>query len=150
MVAVDVTPAFAAYIAGNRGPTTMDPDARELPDYGISARLDGNAIELLLTFRTGSAYCCGEWQCHFQLFPTRRWERLRQELSALGLVVAGPLALRVEVAIEEGALFLVPNPSPGRIPPALAPAKGFRYQQVVTEGDRPDTESRAAPPDPAA
>jgi len=74
---VDVTPAFAVYLAGNRGPTLTDPSARERPDYGISASLDGAVLELVLTFRAGSAYCCGEWPCHFLLFPTRRWDRLR-------------------------------------------------------------------------
>lgn len=144
MATVDVTPAFVAYLAGNRGPSLTAPDARERPDYGVSARLDGAAIELLLTFRAGSAYCCAEWQCHFHLFPTRRWGRLRQELSARRLEVAGRLELRVEVVVEEGALFLAPNRSP-RTPAALAPAKAFRYRQAVTEGDRPEAEPSAAP-----
>jgi hypothetical protein len=142
-VAVDLTPAFVAYLAGNRGPTPTDPDARERPDYGVSARLDGTAIELLLTFRAGSAYCCCEWQCHFHLFPTRRWDRLRQELLALGLDVAGRLELRVEIVIEEGALFLAPNRSL-RTPPALAPAKAFQYRLAIAVGDRPEVDRGAA------
>jgi hypothetical protein len=141
-MAVDVTPAFAAYTANNGGPTPIDPEARERPNYGISAHLDGAVIELKLTFRTGSAYCCGEWNCHFHLFPTRRWGRLRKELSALELEPAGRLELRVEVVIEEGALFLAPNRVP-RTPQALAPAKAFQYRQSVTEGDRPEFEPAA-------
>jgi hypothetical protein len=143
-VAVDVTPAFAAYTAGNRGPTPADPDVRERPDYGLSAALDGNAIELALTFRAGAAYCCGEWQCHFMLFPTRRWDTLRRVLSAAGVEVAGRLELRVEVTIEEGALFLRPRRSAAD-PPRLAPSKGHRYRAAATEGDRP----QAAPGAPA-
>ncbi len=139
MAAVDVTPAFAAYLAGNCGPTPTDPGARERPEYGVSARLDGSAIELILTFRAGSAYCCCEWQCHFHLFPTRRWDRLRQELLALGLGTAERFELRVEVVIEEGALFLAPNRSP-RNPSELAPAQAFRYGEAATEGARADAE----------
>lgn len=139
-MAVDVTLAFVAYTASNRGPTPTDPDARERPDYGLSATLYGNAVELLLTFHAGSAYCCGEWQCHFHLFPTRQWSQLRQELAALGVEVAGRLELRVEVVIEEGALFFAPNPSPGRAPATLAPTRAFQYRQTVVEGDRPDAD----------
>jgi hypothetical protein len=139
---LDVTPAFAAYTASNGGPTATDPEARERPNYGIAAHLDGAVIELKLTFRTGSAYCCGEWQCHFQLFPTRRWDRLRKEMAALELEVAERLELRVEVFIEEGALFLAPNRVP-RTPPALAAAKAFQYRQTITEGER--SEPAAAP-----
>jgi hypothetical protein len=138
-VAVDVTQAFAAYLASNRGPTPTDPDAREPPDYGFAATFDGAVIELVLTFRAGSAYCCGEWQCHFMLFPTRRWDRLRRELSALRVEIAGRLELVVEVVIEEGALFLLPRRSK-EAPAGLAPAKAFRYRQVITEGDRPEAE----------
>ena len=139
---VDVTPAFAAYTATNRGPTPTDPDARERPDYGLSAVLDGSVIELTLTFRAGAAYCCGEWQCHFMLFPTRRWDKLRRVLSAMGVEVAGRLELRVEGVVEEGALFLLPRRSRDT-PAALAPANAFRYRQVVTEGDRPGDEPGA-------
>jgi hypothetical protein len=143
-LAVDVTPAFVAYTATNRGPTPTDPDARERPDYGLSAVLDGGVIELTLTFRAGSAYCCGEWQCHFMLFPTRRWEELRRVLLATGVEPAGRrLELRVEGVIEEGALFLLPRRSRDT-PAGLAPAKAFRYRQVVTEGDGPEAEPGAA------
>jgi hypothetical protein len=139
-VAVDVTAAFAAYTAGNRGPTPTDPYARERPDYGLSAVLDGNAVELTLTFRAGAAYCCGEWQCHFMLFPDRRWDRLRRVLSATGAEVTGRLELRIAVIIEEGALFLAPDPSSPRTLSVMAPARAFEYRQVLTEGDGPDAE----------
>ncbi len=142
-MAVDVTSAFVAYTATNRGPTPSDPDARERPDYGLSATLDGAAIELALTFRAGAAYCCGEWQCHFLLFPTRGWVKLRQALSAEGVEIAGRLELRVSVTVEPGALFLLPRPST-KTPPGLAPSKGYRYQAVVVEGEQPEAEPSGA------
>ena len=42
-MAVDVTPVFAAYFARNRGPVPGDPKARQTPDYGVTASLDGIA-----------------------------------------------------------------------------------------------------------
>ena len=132
MAKVNVTPVFASYLAGNLGPTLSDPDAREPPDYGIEAHLEGAVIELVLTFRTGVAYCCGEWQCHLCLFPTRRWDRLRREFVAVGLNISRQLKLRVDVRAEFGALFLT-----GSTPAALMPSIGFQHREVVTESDRP-------------
>lgn len=143
---VDVTTAIAAYLAGNRGPTVADPDARERPDYGLSASLDGAVIDLSLTFRAGSAYCCAEWPCHFLLFPTRRWDRLRRELSALGLDPPSRLGLSVKVVVEAGTLFLAPRRS-WRTPAALVPSKAFRYQETVTEGDQPEISLGMPAPD---
>ena len=143
-MAIDVTPAFVAYVAGNRGPTPTDPDARERPDYGLLATLDGATIELALTFRAGAAYCCGEWQCHFLLFPNRRWEKLRRVLLAAGVEVGERLEMQVAATVESGALFLLPRPST-RTPSGLAPSKAYRYQAVIAEGDRPDAEPPAAP-----
>ena len=79
---VNATPAFVAYVATNSGPTSTDPNARERPDYGLAATFDGAVIDLVLTFRAGSAYCCGEWQCHFLLFPSKRWDALRRRSLA--------------------------------------------------------------------
>jgi hypothetical protein len=94
-VAVDVTPVFAAYLARNRGPVRGAPDARQSPDYGVSASLDGAVIELTLTFRAGLAYCCYEWGCHLTLYEGKRWEWLRRELSGRGLEVPPRLELRL-------------------------------------------------------
>jgi hypothetical protein len=140
-VKVDVTPAFAAYLAGNCGPTVSDADARERPEYGVAALFDGTVIELVLTFRSGSAYCCGEWQCHFMLFRTRRWDRLRQEFAALGLKVAGRLELQVDVVIEDGALFLTGNRLTSTLP-RLVPVGASQYRDSVTEADYPVAEER--------
>lgn len=123
---VDVTPAFVEYTAGNRGPTPTDPDASEHPDYGLAATLDGTTIDLILTFRAGATYCCGEWPCHFLLFSSNRWDKLRRALAAGGVEVAGQLELRVEVIIEEGALFLWRQ--------QMVPSLAYRYRNVVVKG----------------
>jgi hypothetical protein len=138
-VATDVTPVFAAYFARNHGPVPCDPEARVPPDYGVSASLGGAVVELALTFRTGSAYCCSEWGCHLNLYEGKRWERLRWELSGSGLEVPPRLELRLTVAIEAGALFFDwSRPDPARRGwYAFAPAEARRYQVKVNEADSP-------------
>jgi hypothetical protein len=134
-VAVDVSPAFAAYLARNRGPVPGDSDLRQAPDYGVTASLDGSSVALTLTFRAGWAYCCNEWGCHLNLHAGQRWEWLRRELSARGLVPVGRLELRLEVIVEPGALFFDwSKPDPTRRGwYAFAPADAQRYH-VVAEG----------------
>jgi hypothetical protein len=148
-VAVDVTSVFAAYFARNRGPVPGDPDARRQPDYGLSASLDGGVIDLALTFRAGSAYCCYEWGCHLALSEGKRWGWLRRELAARGVLAPDRLALRLAIAIEAGALFFDfrrPEPSRrGRGWYAFAPAEARRYHVVVAEGHSPEAEPGAAP-----
>lgn len=146
---VDVTPVFAAYLAGNRGPAVDDPTRRVPTAYGVSAKLDGSVIELALTFRAGAAYCCYEWGCHLWLFPSERWGRLRRELAAGGVPVPARLELRLKVVVEAGALFFNwARPVPGR--PGvyeLRPSETDRYHEVViTEASAPGAK-QAAPPD---
>jgi hypothetical protein len=135
-VAVDVSPVFAAYLAGNRGPVPGNPDSRQAPDYGASAFLEGSSLDLTLTFRAGSAYCCCEWGCHLSLPKGRRWEWLRQELHGRGLAPAGGLTLHLTVVVEPGALvFDWSRPDPTRRGwYAFAPADARRYHAVVAEG----------------
>jgi hypothetical protein len=146
-VAVDVTPVFAAYFARNLGPVPGDPEARQAPDYGVSATLDGAVIDLELTFRAGSAYCCYEWGCHLALYDGKRWGWLRRELAAREVPAPDRLELRLAVAVEAGALFFDfwrPEPSPrGRGWYAFAPEGALRYQVVVAEGCSPDAEPSA-------
>jgi hypothetical protein len=147
-MAVDVTALFADRLARNRGPVPGDPEARQPPDYGVSATLDGGLINLDLTFRAGSAYCCREWGCHLTLYHGKRWDWLRRELAARGVSVPDRLELRLAVVVEAGALFFDfsrPEPSPrGRGWYAFTPADAFRYQMVVAEGSSPDAEPSAA------
>ncbi|MBX6315292.1 MAG: hypothetical protein IRY99_20630 [Isosphaeraceae bacterium] len=150
-MAVDVTPVFLAYFARNRGPVPGDPEARQPPDYGVSATLDGGVIDLDLTFRGGSAYCCYEWGCHLGLPPGKRWDWLRRELAARGVLVPDRLELRITVVVEAGAMFFDwsrPEPSPrGRGWYAFAPVEAMRYQHNVVEACNPDAEP-GAPADP--
>jgi hypothetical protein len=141
-VAVDVTPVFADYIARNRGPVPGDPEARQPSDHAVTATLDGGVIDLEMTFRSGSAYCCYEWGCHLALAEGKRWGWLRRELAARGVPAPDRLELRLAVVVEAGALFFDwsrPEPSPrGRGWYAFAPADALRYQKVVAEGNSPD------------
>ena len=134
---VNATPAFAAYLAGNGGPTTADPNARERPDYGLSASFDGAVSDLVLTVRaarrnvavSGSATFCssragGGSGCDASLLFWACWSR-------------SGWCWQVEVIIEDGALYLVPCRSPHTLP-ALAPAKAHRYRAAVTEGNSPE------------
>src|SRR5262245_23685225 len=133
-----VTSAFAAYCAGNRGPVPGDPEARQPPDYGVSATLNGWAIDLTLTFRAKSAYCCYEWGCHLNLYEGKRWGWLRREIIARGVPIPDRLELRLTVIVEAGALFFDwarPEPSPrGRGWYVFAPAEAYQYTVVVVEG----------------
>jgi hypothetical protein len=148
-VAVDVTSVFVAYFARNLGPVPGDPDARQPPDYGVSASLDGEVIDLTLTFRAGSAYCCFEWGCHLALAAGKRWERLRVDLGSCDVSAIARLVLRVTVVVEAGAMFFDwsrPEPScRGRGWYAFAPvAAGHSYKVIVPEGGQGTTEAGAA------
>ena len=46
-------------------------------------------------------------------------------------------AIPLDVVIEDGTLFLLPNPTP-KTPRALGASKAFRYQATVPEGDGTD------------
>ncbi len=57
---IDVTGIFAEFLAGNRGPDPAHPERRQPPDYGVLATLSDDVLEVELTFRSGSAFCCHE------------------------------------------------------------------------------------------
>jgi hypothetical protein len=138
-VAVDVTPVFAAYFARNRGPVPGDPGARQPPDYGVSASLDGGVVDLALTFRAGSAYCCHEWGCHLSPSKDKWWQWLRRELSDRGVEVPPRLELHLTIVVEAGAMFFEFR-RPDRSRRGwydFAPAEECRYQHVVAEGGNP-------------
>ncbi len=135
-MAVDVTPVFVADLARNRGPVPGDPDSQQTPDYGVSAGLDGGVVELALTFRTGSAYCCSEWGCHLGCSDDTWWGWLRRELSARGVEAPPHLELHLTVVVEAGALFFdFRRPDRSRRGwYDFSPAQGHRYHHVITEG----------------
>ena len=128
-MAADLTPVFATYFARNRGPVPGDPENRQPPDFGMSARLDGAVVELALVFRAGSAYCCSQWGCHLNLDEGKRWEWLRRELSARRVEAPPRLELRLTVVIEAGAMFFDFR-QPGSIAPRMVQFRGGRGTPV--------------------
>lgn len=135
---IDVTPIFAAYLARNHGPVPGDSELRQPPNYGVFASLDGALIDLVLTFRAGSAYCCYEWGCHLNLHDGERWESLRKEFDTLGIVAPARLKLSLTVDIEGGALFSDrgrPKTSHrGRGSYEFAQVEAHNYHVELTEG----------------
>jgi hypothetical protein len=146
---IDVTPVFAAYFDRNRGPDPNNFGQRQRPDYGVVASLEGAVVELQLTFRRGSAYCCYEYGCHLNLYNSRRWEWLRRELAKREVAMPPRLEVRLIVVVEEGAVFFdLSKPDPTRRGwYAFASVAAHRYQASVleapnlgepgTEADRP-------------
>ena len=138
---IDVTPIFAAYFARNRGPVLGNPELRQAPNYGIDASWDGEMVNLALTFRSGSPYCCYQYGCHLNLTEGRRWDWLRRELSARSMDPPSRLRLRVTVTVEEGALFFDwSRPDSSRRGwYAFAQEIAYQYQVVVTERESGET-----------
>jgi hypothetical protein len=113
-VVVDVTPIVAEHLADNRGPDPADPTRRQRPDYGVVACLAGDVLDVVLTFRGGSAYCCYEPGCHLPLLDGKRWDGLRRRLATAGVTTPPRMVLRLTGVVEEGALFFDfsrPDPS---------------------------------------
>jgi hypothetical protein len=138
-VAIDVTGIFAEYLAGNRGPDPADPGRRQTPDYGVVATLAGDVLEVELTFRSGSAYCCHEWGCHVALIAGKRWDGFRRRLAAHGIAAPPRIELRRTCVIEEGAIFFDfsrPDPTRRRWY-AFAPVAAQRYQATAIEAPSP-------------
>src|SRR5262245_36827907 len=100
---IDVTPILLDYLASNSGPVPEDPERRSSPAYGVRAALAGDMVDVELIFLSGSAYCCCEWGCHLGLFNGKRWDRLRQRLSARRVIATAQMQLRLTVTVEDGA-----------------------------------------------
>jgi hypothetical protein len=138
-VATDVTAILAEYLAGHRGPDPADPDRRRRPDYGVTAGLVGNVLEVVLTFRRGCAYCCYEWGCHLDLTEGKRWDGLRRCLATAGIATPPQLEIRLACVVEDGAAFFDPaRPDPARRGwYAFAPAVAYRYTATAVEAPEP-------------
>jgi hypothetical protein len=132
---VDVTLILKELLAGNRGPNPLDPESRQSPNYGVVASLEGNTLEVVLTFRKDAAYCCMEWGCHLPLLGGKRWERLRRALAAHGVAVPPRLELSLTCVIEDGAVFFdLSKPDRSRRGwYAFAPVTAHRYQITALE-----------------
>lgn len=137
VIAVDITPIVAELLARNRGPDPLSPDDRKPPNYGVAATLQGSSVEMILTFRSGAAYCCMEWGCHLRLIDGKRWHGLREALTAHGFSAPPRLKLRLECLIEEGAVFFdLSKPDPARRRwYAFAPVSAHRYLASASEAD---------------
>lgn len=134
-MAIDVAFIAADYLAGNRGPDPNDPEHRQRPNYGIVATLADCVLEVELTFRGGSVYCCCEWGCHVALRDGKRWYDFRKQLAAHNIAAPPRMELLLTCAIEEGAIFFdFAKPDPNRRGwYAFAPAAAHRYQVRAVE-----------------
>jgi hypothetical protein len=132
---LDVTHVLEEMLARNRGPNPVDPDASQPPKYRVSASLEDNILDVVLTFQKDSVYCCMEWGCHLSLFDGKRWVNLRQALAAHDVVAPPSLQLRLSCVIEDGAVFFdYSKPDPTKKGwYAFAPVAMQKYQ--VSSGE---------------
>jgi hypothetical protein len=137
-MAVDVTSTLVKMLARNRGPNPLNPGTPLPPDYGVTASLEGNTLAMVLTFRSGSSYCCMEWGCHLPFPGSKRWDSLRMALDADEIPAPPKLELRLSCVVEDGAVFFDPlKPDPTRWGwYALRPVPALHYQISATECDR--------------
>jgi hypothetical protein len=94
----DLTKVFAGLLSQNRN----------RPDYGVDATMsaDEPRIDLVMTFKSGSRYCCAEPGCHLSAFQAAFWTRLRLRLVEAGIADPPfPLTLHVKGIVEDGAIL---------------------------------------------
>jgi hypothetical protein len=139
-VPTDVTAILTEYLAGNRGPDPTDADHRRRPDYGVTATLAGGVLEVVLTFRSGCAYCCCEWGCHLNLTEGKRWDGLRRRLIVAGIAAPSQLELRLACVVEDGAKFFdLARPDPARRGwYAFTSTVAHRYTAIAVEAPEPN------------
>jgi hypothetical protein len=140
-VALDVTLVLSELLARNQGPDPLNPDRRQPPDYGVSASLEEDTLDVVLTFRSGAAYCCYEPGCHLGLFDGKRWDVLHEALATHGIDAPSRLKLRLTGVVEEGAVFFdFAKSDPARRGwYAFRPVVAYRYQESATEASRGDS-----------
>ena len=136
-MANDVTSVFVEKLARNRGPHPDDPDCTQASEYGVLASLEGRVLDVVLTFRSGVAYCCFESGCHLALFDGQRWHGLRRVFTAQAVVAPQQLELHLSCVIEEGALsFNIFKPDPTRRGwYEFESATKYQYNVSVLEAD---------------
>jgi hypothetical protein len=132
---MDVTSILKELLAANRGPDPADPETRQSPDYGVAASLDGNVLDVVLTFKKDRPYCCMEWGWHLALFDGRQWDRLHQAIADAGVVAPPSLQRQLSCKIEEGALFFDFSKPDGnrRGWHAFSPVAAHEYEVVKVE-----------------
>ncbi|MBY0587092.1 hypothetical protein K2X85_07935 [bacterium] len=132
---IDISDTFAALLAENRGVDPNHPEATKPPDYGITATFETGFIDLVLTFRRDSAYCCMEWGCHLGFVSGEHWVKLRQALWLRKTTVPDRLRLHLRCIIEDGAKFYDlsrPNPTRRGVY-AFKTAEAWCYELSVAE-----------------
>lgn len=144
----DISDVLAALLADNRGLDPNHPEVRQLPNHGIAATIETDLIDLVLTFRRGTAYCCMEWACHLGFVRGERWVKLRRALTVRNITVPDQLNLHLQCIIEEGAMFHdFSRPDPTRRGVyALISSEAFCYELSVAEStasDGPHLEGRS-------
>jgi hypothetical protein len=139
-VPVDLTAIFEQLLSGNHGPDPADPAHRLTPNYGVVAALAGDVLEVELTFRSGSAYCCYEWGCHVALSNGKRWTGLRRLLGDHGIIAPPRMELLRTCIIEDGANFFdFGKPDPNRRGwYAFAAADALRFEAQTVEATSDD------------
>jgi hypothetical protein len=128
----DITPVIEGLLSKNRGP-----DGNQ-PDYGIRALIESGKtprIEIVLTFKKNSLYCCTEPGCHLGVGPAF-WAKLRARLKDSGIAESRyPMTLRVQGIVQQGALMTL-----GTIAPLVCDAQ--EYSEDYAEiGGGPATQS---------
>src|SRR5262249_13760224 len=98
--------------------------------YGVrleSIAADGSALDLVVTFRAGSRYCCCEPGCHVPFHSERGWAWLRHCMDCNGLENQPlPVIRKFKGIIEPGALF---DSQPGSgTDPQPQPVDAFEYE----------------------
>ena len=120
-MSIDLTEVFSRLLSRNLN----------RPDYGIcaSSPSDGaSQVDLVLTFKSGAAYCCAEPGCHLPTFNPRFWERLRAQFQDAGYTEPSfPMTLRITGIVEDGAIL------------GAVAETGYRYVEVSSECKSPLT-----------
>jgi hypothetical protein len=137
---IDLTQLFVDWLADNRGPDPNDCERRQIPNYGVTAALSGASLEVELTFRSGSAFCCFEFGCHVAIVCRKRWVSLRRRMAAHGITAPPQMMLHAVCIIEDGALcfdFGLPDLT-RRGWYAFAPQPARRYILELSEAPASD------------
>lgn len=72
----------------------------------INFSSNGARFDLVLTLRSGRAYCCQEPGCHLAPFSRTFWEAIRETIEDRGLRQPPPMRLvHIHTAVEPGAVF---------------------------------------------
>lgn len=140
-MSVIISDAFARWLANNQSHDPRNLSVNRLPKYGITATLDADLIELVLTFQSGRSYCCMEWGCHLPIVVVGggQWFGLRRILLAQHTTLPDRLRIHLRCVVEEGAKFFdlsVPDRDRSNSY-AFKSADSFSYEVSIVEGGEP-------------